>query len=176
MMQSLFPCVRRSILRGGPVTGTWLMLLLLACGGSAVAGDLGQGPSTMTLHQAWVRRPPPMGQVEQGSHGGSMVSPDTTAAYVTIQHHGPAPDVLLAASSPIATTSALHATRFRDGILEMDPQAQFAIPAGGRLELHPGGAHIMLLGLTQALRQGDTVPLVLTFQQAGPLSVDAVVK
>jgi copper(I)-binding protein len=130
----------------------------------------------MTLHQAWVRRPSPMGQVEQGSHGGSMVSPDTTAAYITIQHHGSVPDALLAASSPIATTSELHTTSLRNGILEMDPQAQFAIPTGGRLELHPGGAHIMLLGLTQALRQGDTVPLVLTFEQAGQMSVDAVVQ
>jgi copper(I)-binding protein len=117
-----------------------------------------------------------MGEVEQGSHGGSMGSPDATAAYVTIQHHGSVPDALLAASSPIATTSALHATRFKDGMLAMEPQTQFAIPAGGRLEMHPGGAHIMLLGLTQALRPGDTVPLVLTFEQAGQLSVDAVVQ
>jgi periplasmic copper chaperone A len=60
--------------------------------------------------------------------------------------------------------------------MEMHPQVQFAIPAGGRLAMHPGGAHIMLLGLTQALRPGDTVPLVLIFQRAGPVAVEAVVK
>jgi copper(I)-binding protein len=117
-----------------------------------------------------------MGQVEQGSHGGSMVSPDTTAAYVTIQNHGPVPDALLAASSPVATSSALHATRLQDGIMAMHVQPQFAIPAGGRLAMQPGGAHIMLLGLTQALHPGDRVPLVLIFQQAGPMAIEAVVQ
>jgi copper(I)-binding protein len=117
-----------------------------------------------------------MGQVEQGSHGGSMVSPDTTAAYVTIQHHGHIPEALLAASSPIATRGELHTTSLRDGIMEMHAQPQFAIPADGQLAMHPGGMHIMLLGLTQALHPGDTVPLVLTFQQAGAVAVEAVVK
>jgi periplasmic copper chaperone A len=60
--------------------------------------------------------------------------------------------------------------------MEMHPQVQCVIPAGGRLELHPGGAHMMLLGLTQALRPGDIVRLVLTFRQAGAVAVEAVVK
>jgi copper(I)-binding protein len=95
----------RCIMRPGQATGMLRMLLLALCG-PAAAGNLGQAPPPMTLPQAWVRRPPPMAQVEQGSHGGSMGSPDTTAVYVTIQHHGHAPDALLAAASPIATTRA----------------------------------------------------------------------
>jgi copper(I)-binding protein len=58
----------------------------------------------------------------------------------------------------------------------MQPQTQFEVPAGGRLEMHPGGGHIMLLGLKQALLPGETVPLVLTFQRAGPLAIEAVVQ
>jgi copper(I)-binding protein len=81
-------------------------MLLLALCGPAAAGNLGQAPPPMTLHEAWVRRPPPMAQVEQGSHSSSMVRPDTTAVSVTIQHHSPEPETLLAASSPIATTRA----------------------------------------------------------------------
>jgi copper(I)-binding protein len=72
----------------------------------AATSALVQGTHTMTLPQAWVRRLPPMAHVEQGSHGGSMGSPDATAIYVTIQHHGHAPDALLAAASPRATTRA----------------------------------------------------------------------
>ena len=174
MITVTFPRLSRNVIRRGQAMGALLMLLLALCG--PAAGALDQAPPTMVLHRAWVRRPPPMGQVEQGSHGSTMVSPDTTAAYVTIDNHGSAPDVLLAASSPLATSSALHATRLRDGIMEMHAQPQFAIPAGGRLVLQPGGAHIMLLGLTQALQPGDTVPLVLIFQQAGAVAVEAVVK
>jgi copper(I)-binding protein len=174
-MTTLFPRVRRGIRRRGPATGT-LLVLLLALGGPAAAGDLGQAPPTLALHQAWVRRRPPLGQVEQGSHGGSMVSPENTAVYLTVQNQSDAPESLIAVASPVATTSEFHATRLRNGIREMHPQAQFTIPAGGRLEMQPGGAHIMLLGLTQALRPGDMVPLVLTFRQAGPVAIEAVVK
>ena len=175
MRTALFPRVRRGIGRREQATGT-LLVLLLALGGPAAAGDLGQTPPMVALHQAWVRRLPPLGQVEQGSHGESMGSPDNTAVYVTVQNHSDEPESLIAVASPVATTSEFHTTRLRDGIIEMHPQAQFTIPAGGRLEMQPGGAHIMLLGLTQALRPGDLVPLVLTFRQAGPVAIEAVVK
>jgi copper(I)-binding protein len=37
----------------------------------------------------------------------------------------------------------------------------------------PGGYHIMLLGLKQPLIQGEQVPLTLTFEHAGPVTVQA---
>ena len=58
----------------------------------------------------------------------------------------------------------------------MQPQPRFTIPAGARLEMRVGGPHLMLLGLTQALRVGETIPITLTFEHAGPVHVDAVVK
>jgi copper(I)-binding protein len=49
------------------------------------------------------------------------------------------------------------------------------MPAGARLAMHVGGTHLMLLGLTQALRAGETIPITLTFAHAGPIRVDAIV-
>jgi copper(I)-binding protein len=117
-----------------------------------------------------------MAQVEQGSHGGSVMTPDESAVYVTVRNHGHAAEALLAASSAVASRGELHRTVVQGGTTVMQRQAQLVIPAGGSLEMHPGGVHIMLLGLTQALQPGDTVSVLLTFEHAGTLAVDAQVK
>ena len=36
---------------------------------------------------------------------------------------------------------------------------------GKRVELKPGGYHIMLIGLTRALAAGETVPLTIVFEE-----------
>jgi copper(I)-binding protein len=42
---------------------------------------------------------------------------------------------------------------------------------GATTELRPGGFHVMLEGLQQPLKQGDKVPLTLTFERAGSIEV-----
>jgi hypothetical protein len=39
-----------------------------------------------------------------------------------------------------------------------------ALPAGQRVELKPGGFHIMLVGLKAALGAGESVPLTFTIE------------
>ena len=154
----------------------FLMLIMLGICGYASAGDMGQGPSTIQLDNAWIRRTSMTGQVEQGGHGGSMMNPEESALYVTVSNHGGEPDALLAASSAVATTGVLHQTLSQNGTTVMQLQEQFTIPAGGTLEMQPGSFHIMLLGLKQALSPGERVPVRLVFQKAGPVSVEAVVR
>jgi periplasmic copper chaperone A len=50
------------------------------------------------------------------------------------------------------------------------------IPPRGKLELKPGGYHLMLLDLKQPMRAGDKVPLTLTFQNAGSIVVSVEVE
>ena len=50
-----------------------------------------------------------------------------------------------------------------------------AIPAHGSHALARGGDHVMLLGLTRQLNDGDTVALTLTFEKAGEVKVDVPV-
>lgn len=135
-----------------------------------------QPPPTLEFDAVWAGRTPPMGQVEQGSHGGELALADQSAVYLTVHNRGTTPEVLLAAYSALAARVALHDTIVRDGTFVMEPREAFTIPAGGRLELRPGQAHLMLLGLQQALRSGDMVPLTLTFQRAGSMSIEALVR
>ena len=49
------------------------------------------------------------------------------------------------------------------------------IPAGRTVELKPGGLHIMLMGLTQPLKDGEMFPLTLTFANEGEVPVEVMV-
>ena len=46
------------------------------------------------------------------------------------------------------------------------------IPAGGKVELKPGGYHIMFLGLDKQVMEGETVKITLTFEKAGAVEVE----
>lgn len=50
------------------------------------------------------------------------------------------------------------------------------IPAGSQVTLEPGGYHVMVLGLKQALAVGDTVKVTLHFESTGEVEVTAEVR
>ena len=47
----------------------------------------------------------------------------------------------------------------------------FALPAGGHIMMARGGHHVMFLGLTRPLQDGDNVQLTLEFEKAGDIAV-----
>jgi copper(I)-binding protein len=60
--------------------------------------------------------------------------------------------------------------------MRMRPLTAIDIPAGQTVTLSPGGTHIMLLGLTQPLREGQSFPLTLSFDHAGQREVTVVIE
>jgi copper(I)-binding protein len=50
------------------------------------------------------------------------------------------------------------------------------IPAGGTVELKPGGMHLMLLDLKQPLVEGTRVPVKLTFKSGAVGEVELLVQ
>jgi len=50
------------------------------------------------------------------------------------------------------------------------------VPPGQRVELKPGGMHIMFMGLKAPLKAGDSFPATLTFQKAGDVKVSVKVQ
>lgn len=58
----------------------------------------------------------------------------------------------------------------------MRPVTSIAVPAGGVVELAPGGLHVMVMGLKKQLSVGDRFPATLTFANAGAEKVTVVVK
>jgi copper(I)-binding protein len=67
----------------------------------------------------------------------------------------------------------IHESVVKDGMATMPAVAALEIPAGGTVELKPGGFHIMLMGLKAPLKKGDMIMLELTFEHAGKEEVVA---
>lgn len=71
----------------------------------------------------------------------------------------------------------LHEVVDEDGAMVMQQKAGgLVIPAGGMLELKPGGNHLMLMGLTRAINAGDLVPVTLITADGGLLKVKLLAK
>ena len=65
--------------------------------------------------------------------------------------------------------------RFGDGPAVLD-RLDLEIAPGETIALKPEGMHIMLTGLAAALRENETVPITLIFENAEPVTVDAIVE
>ena len=99
------------------------------------------------------------------------------AAFMVIANTGTEADRLISAASDVAEKVELH-THKQDanGVMQMlEVTEGFAIPAGESYALARGGDHVMFLGLTRDLTQGDVVKLALTFEKAGVIEVDVPV-
>lgn len=99
-----------------------------------------------------------------------------SAAYMTLRNGGSTADRLIRAESDAATTVELHQTTMEGGMMKMAPVDGIAVPAGGQVELKPGGLHVMLIGLKRELKAGEKLTLKLYFEKAGAQEIEAVVR
>lgn len=112
-------------------------------------------PITVTMHM---------------SAGGS-----NSAVYMHLANTSATADALIGASTDVAEVVELHTVINEQGVMKMRPVPQIDLPANGTQQLKPGGFHVMLLGITQDLKEGDTIDLTLTFEQAGDVTITAPV-
>jgi copper(I)-binding protein len=101
---------------------------------------------------------------------------DQTAAYMTLRNGGQKSVALTQAASPAARAVELHTVVDEGGLKKMRPVPQIEIPAGGEVQLRPGGLHIMLIGLKEPLKEGARVAITLTFQDGSRREVSAPVR
>ena len=92
--------------------------------------------------------------------------------FLTIENTGTEPDRLISAASDIADDTQIHEMAMQGDVMKMRPLAEgLEIPAGETVVLAPGGFHIMFMGLKQALVEGETITVTLTFEKAGTVDV-----
>lgn len=97
------------------------------------------------------------------------------AAYMSLETAG-AGDRLIAASSSAANRATLHIQIIENEVAKMRRVEAIAVETGEATVLRPGGLHIMLTGLKAPLKEGDRFPLTLTFEKAGTIEVEVVVR
>jgi copper(I)-binding protein len=100
----------------------------------------------------------------------------TGAVYMTIANKGPVDDRLVSATTPIADQAQLHTEINDKGIMKMRAVSAIDVKPKGHTILKPGGLHVMLIGLKQPLKVGESFPLTLTFEKAGTFDVTVTVE
>lgn len=120
-------------------------------------------PEEMHIHDVYAR--------SNGSVGGSG------AVFFMIHNNTDTDDRLIAVSTDVAEKAELHThIESADGVMQMSQiEGGIALPSGEMHELARGGDHVMLMGLTRALKDGDTFALTLTFEKAGEIQIQATV-
>ena len=109
---------------------------------------------------------------------GTVSAQKATGAFMQLKS---AADVaLVGAVSPVAGVTEVHEMRMDGGVMRMSALPRLDLPAGKVVDFKPGGYHVMLMDLKQPLKDGDRVPMTLTFQdKAGKrftVDVDAPVR
>ena len=117
--------------------------------------------ANITLVHPWSRPAP------QGQNG---------VIYLDIRNDGTSDDRLIGVSTPLAKKVEFHRSTMEDGIHRMEKVESIVVPAGGAVELAPGGLHVMLIGLKFMLMEEETIPVTFTFQRAGDVTTGVSVE
>lgn len=140
-------------------------ILLIACAamisaGTAFAHDYKLG--AISIGHPWARPTAP------GAAG---------AAYLSLENSGGEADKLVSAASSVAGTTQLHQTIDEGGVMKMREAAGgVELAPHATVAFKPGGYHIMLMNLKHPLREGEHIPLTLTFAKAGSIGVEVYVE
>jgi copper(I)-binding protein len=98
------------------------------------------------------------------------------AGYLIIRNQAEKADRLLGASSSVAARVETHIVEKQGEVMRMREVKGYEVPAKGSFELKPGGPHLMLVDIKRQLKEGEKVPLVLRFQNAGEISAELEVR
>ena len=106
----------------------------------------------------------------------SAASGGNTAAFMVIKNSAAQEDKLVKAEATVSGTVVLMNTEMKDGKMQMADTESITVPANAQVELKSGGFHVMFMGLTKDLNDGDTVQLTLTFEKGGTINLNVPVK
>ena len=136
----------------------WISALLLATLLASACGARGE----FKVMDAWAR---PAASGENG------------AVYFIVSNATDTDDRLLSVSTDVASAAEVHMSMMdSNGVMSMQMQEAVPIPAQQEIIFKPGGLHVMLIGLSRDLKIGDTISLVLNFETAGSITIQASVE
>ncbi|MFN8073964.1 MAG: copper chaperone PCu(A)C [Kineosporiaceae bacterium] len=160
------PSRRRAaaLLLGPAVTA----MLLAGCSGaedqpapSGSAAPTSANGTTPAISDAWVK----------------VTDGDMTAIFGTLTNPTASDVTVTGGVTQSATSVELHEVAMVDGAMTMRPKAGgFVIPAKGSLQLAPGKEHLMLMGLTNPIKAGDSIAVTLNLSDGSSISFSAIGK
>lgn len=123
-----------------------MIKMLLALGALVATTAVAQ----VTPSDAWVR--------------ATVPAQKSAGAYLTLQSVRAVR--LVGASSPMAGAVEMHQMAMEGQTMKMRAVTAIDLPAGAKVNLAQAGYHLMFIDLKQQLKDGDTVPVTLTVEDA----------
>jgi len=121
-----------------------------------------QAAAEIMVEGAWVRLPPPVA--------------DTAAGYMTIRNHGDKAVEITGIKTGIAEHPEFHSMAMHDGMMHMKKMEKVVIPAHGDISFDPGSNHLMLIGLTRAIKSGEHLMITLETSDGQSTMIHAEVR
>jgi copper(I)-binding protein len=137
------------------------MKLLQAIGALFFLASVAQA-SGLQVRDGYVREMPP-GQLN-------------TAAFMRLQNNSDKPVEIIAAESDRASTVELHRHVHAGGMMRMEPVAKITVPAQGEFVFKSGEYHVMLLGVKQPAKAGESFPLLFITQSGARIAAQLPVR
>lgn len=94
----------------------------------------------------------------------------TSAGYFSVTNTGEATDMLIGVEADFPRVM-MHTTRVENGVASMQHLDVVALEPGQTVTFEPGGLHVMFMGLSEPMIEGDKIPATLIFEKAGRLEV-----
>jgi periplasmic copper chaperone A len=135
------------------------LILGLFCSSQVLAGT---AADDISISDPYVRAMPP-GQ-------------PTSLAFMGITNNSGQDHVLVDAEGTVAKMVELHTHTMKDDMMHMHKVEKVDLPAGKKVMLESGGLHVMLMGLKQDLKPGDSVALNLVFEDGSKKKLEVPVR
>ena len=116
----------------------------------------------VAVTNAWVRDAQPVATANAG--------------YMTFVNSGSRDVTLLGVESDVFDRIEIHEMATVDGMMRMREIENLVIPANGRVELEPGGKHLMMLRPTESLEAGKQIEINLRFDSGATQRILVAVK
>ncbi|MBK5511623.1 copper chaperone PCu(A)C [Pseudomonas sp. TH08] len=111
-----------------------------------------QASAQTKVDDAWVR--------------ATVPTQTASGAFMTVTADSDSDSKLLSVATPVAKDVQIHEMTMKNDVMSMGPVKFVELPAGKAVKLDPNGYHVMLMGLTAQLKEGESVPLTLTVENA----------
>ncbi|MGH8386370.1 MAG: copper chaperone PCu(A)C [Pseudomonas sp.] len=118
--------------------------------GLSLIGMAWQASAQTQVDDAWVR--------------ATVTGQPSSGAFMTLK--ADTDSKLVSVESPVAKLVQIHQSSMKDDVMSMQQVESVALPAGKAVSFDPHGYHIMLMDLTSQIKEGSTVPLTLTVENA----------
>jgi copper(I)-binding protein len=120
--------------------------------------------AALGLTSAWAMAQPAAVKVEGAWARATVQGQSGTGAFMSLTAKDGTR--LVGVSTPVAGVAEVHEMKMEGDIMKMRAVPVLDLPAGKKVDLKPGGYHLMLMDLKTPLAKDSTVPVTLLFKDA----------